>query len=107
VVALIVRADDIGVALAKNDSGSIAGLISRALGRALVLGMPSFLTFVGAIGIAAMIWVGGSIVVHGLEAYGLHSVSRLYRTIQIEVIYHRLKSRGMSRRDTLNSAAAL
>jgi hypothetical protein len=32
---------------------------------------------------------------------------RLYRTIQMEVIYHRLKSCGMSGRDTLNSAAAL
>jgi uncharacterized protein len=81
VVALIVRADDIGVVLARNDSDSIAGRISRALGRALVLGMPSFLTFVGAIGTAAMIWVGGSIVVHGLEAYGLHSVSHAINSV--------------------------
>jgi predicted DNA repair protein MutK len=76
VVALIVKADDIGVALAKNDSGSIAGRTSRAFGRALVVGMPSFLTFLGAAGTAAMIWVGGGIIVHGLETYGVHSVSR-------------------------------
>ena len=91
VVALIVRADDIGVALTKNDSGSIAGRISRALGRALVLGMPSFLTFVGAIGTAAMIWVGGSIVVHGLEAYGLHSVSHAINAVA-DATAHALRS---------------
>ena len=76
VVALIVKADDIGVALAKNDSGSIAGRVSRAVGRALVLGMPGFLTFLSAVGTAAMIWVGGAIIVHGLEAFGVHSVGQ-------------------------------
>jgi predicted DNA repair protein MutK len=72
----IVKADDVGVALAKNDSGSITGRMTRAVGRALVLGMPSFLTFLGAAGTAAMIWVGGGIIVHGLEAYGAQSLGR-------------------------------
>ncbi|MGA7026427.1 MAG: DUF808 domain-containing protein, partial [Pseudolabrys sp.] len=71
-VALIVKADDVGVALAKNDRRSAMGDISRAFGRALVLGMPGFLIFLRAVGTAAMIWVGGGIIVHGLEAYGLH-----------------------------------
>lgn len=74
VVALIVKADDIGVALARNDGSSLIGAASRAMGRALVLGMPAFLTFLGAVGTAAMIWVGGSIIIHGLEAYDLHSI---------------------------------
>jgi predicted DNA repair protein MutK len=34
--------------------------------------MPGSLIFLRAAGTAAMIWVGGSIIVHGLEAYGLH-----------------------------------
>jgi predicted DNA repair protein MutK len=38
--------------------------------------MPSFLTFLGAAGTAAMIWVGGAIIVHGLEAYGVHSLDQ-------------------------------
>ena len=76
VVALIVKADDVGVALAKNDHGSVIGGMGRAFGRALVLGMPGFLTFLSAVGTAAMIWVGGGIIVHGLEAYGLHSLSQ-------------------------------
>jgi len=76
VVALIVKADDVGVALAKNEGGSVVGDMSRALGRALVLGTPGFLTFLGAAGTVAMIWVGGGIIVHGLEAYSVHSVSQ-------------------------------
>ena len=62
-VALIVKADDVGVALAKNDGASATGSMSRAFGRALVLGMPGFLTFLSAAGTAAMIWVGGGIIV--------------------------------------------
>jgi predicted DNA repair protein MutK len=77
VVALIVKADDVGVALAKNERSSAVGDLSRMLGRGLVLGMPIFLKFLGAIGTAAMIWVGGGIIVHGLEAYGVHSIGRV------------------------------
>ena len=70
-VAAIVKADDLGMALAGADNRA-AGL-SWALGRALVLGMPRFLAFLSAAGTAAMIWVGGGIIVHGLETYGLHA----------------------------------
>jgi hypothetical protein len=65
-VALIVKMDDIGLHLAgRRDSGS------RALGRGLVFAMPHLLTFLSIVGIAAMIWVGGGIIVHGLEEFGL------------------------------------
>jgi predicted DNA repair protein MutK len=77
VVALIVKADDVGIALAARKDGSVAGRTSRKFGRALVLGMPSFLTFLGAAGTVAMVWVGGGIILHGLEAYGVHSLSQL------------------------------
>jgi predicted DNA repair protein MutK len=69
-VALIVKADDVGAALARNGSTSTLGRLSRALGRALVVGMPVFLTVLSSVGTAAMIWVGGGIIVHGLEAFG-------------------------------------
>jgi hypothetical protein len=36
--------------------------------------MPGFLTFLSIAGTAAMIWVGGGIVVHGLEVYGWHAI---------------------------------
>jgi predicted DNA repair protein MutK len=74
VVALIVKADDAGVALARNQNATAIGALSRGIGRALVFGMPGFLTFLSAAGTAAMIWVGGGIIVHGLESYGLSSL---------------------------------
>ena len=69
-VALIVKADDAGVALARNTSTSAFGSVSRALGKGLVLGMPVLLVLLSIVGTAAMIWVGGGIIVHGLEEFG-------------------------------------
>jgi predicted DNA repair protein MutK len=70
VVALIVKADDIGVALARNAAPTALGRLSRAVGVGLVRGMPVFLRALAIVGTAAMIWVGGGIIVHGLETYG-------------------------------------
>jgi hypothetical protein len=39
--------------------------------------MPLFLTILGAVGTAAMIWVGGGIVLHGLEVYGPPSIGSM------------------------------
>ena len=73
-VALIVKADDIGVALAKNQSDGILGGLTRSVGQGLVAGMPIFLKVLAVVGTAAMIWVGGGIIVHGLEGYGLAAI---------------------------------
>ena len=70
VVALIVKADDAGVAMAKSSSQSVFGSLSRGVGRGLVVGMPIFLKLLAIVGTAAMIWVGGGIIVHGLAGYG-------------------------------------
>ncbi len=70
VVALIVKADDIGLSLAR-DGRTGAG---RAFGRGLVIGVPYFLQTLGAVGTAAMIWVGGGIFVHGLDGFGLPQI---------------------------------
>ena len=73
-VALIVKADDVGLALAKSDQASAWGRFKAGIGRALVKGMPSFLRVLGVVGTAAMIWVGGGIVVNGLAEYGLTGI---------------------------------
>lgn len=64
VVALIVKMDDIGLHLTQHRAAA-----SRALGRGMVKGMPVVLTALTRIGTAAMLWVGGGIIVHGLEHY--------------------------------------
>jgi len=85
-VALIVKADDVGLAMATADRPVSAALrrtglplvsdrllrpITQAIGRGLVRGMPPFLITLGIVGTVAMLWVGGGIIVHGLEVYGI------------------------------------
>lgn len=74
-VAFIVKADDLGLAMAGMTSTSPTGGLVRVTGRTLVLGMPYLLRGLGIIGTAAMIWVGGGIVVHGFETYGFGGLS--------------------------------
>ena len=65
-VALIVKMDDIGLHLAERRSAA-----AQALGRGLVHAMPMVLAALATIGTAAMLWVGGGILVHGLHEYHL------------------------------------
>ena len=75
-VGLIVKMDDVGLHLAeRRDAGS------RALGRALVHAMPRVMAALSAIGIAAMIWVGGGIIVHGLEVFGLTGIAHFIHDV--------------------------
>ncbi len=67
VVAVIVKADDIGLHLVRHGSGA-----TRALGRSLVVGTPFVLEMLTVVGTAAMLWVGGSIIIHGLAELGVH-----------------------------------
>ncbi|MCT1427565.1 MULTISPECIES: DUF808 domain-containing protein [Corynebacterium] len=64
-VGLLVKMDDIGMALNKRHNGK------STVGNALVKGMPIFLDIIGVIGTAAMLWVGGHIVVKGLHEFGM------------------------------------
>ena len=67
VVAFIVKADDIGLHLVATGSS-----IGKTVGHGLVKGVPVFLQILAVVGTAAMLWVGGSIVIHGLAEFGLH-----------------------------------
>ena len=71
-VALIVKADDVGVALARRGEGALA-----AFGRGLVRVMPHFLRVLAVVGTAAMVWVGGGILVHGLAGYGFDGIEHV------------------------------
>ncbi|OAS20049.1 DUF808 domain-containing protein [Methylobacterium platani] len=70
-VALIVKADDAGMALAGSRAGPPFGGLIRRIGRGVVKGMPVLLKLLAIVGTAAMVWVGGGILLHGLEEYGL------------------------------------
>ena len=66
-VALIVKMDDVGLYMAERKGGG-----SQRIGRTLVLGMPKLLNALSIIGTAAMLWVGGHILLVGTDELGWH-----------------------------------
>lgn len=72
VVAAIVKMDDIGLHLARRDNAT-----AQAVGRGLVKAMPVVLRVLAIVGTAAMVWVGGGIIVHGMEEFGLTTLPHL------------------------------
>jgi uncharacterized protein len=68
-VALIVKMDDVGLRLAQTRQGAMA-----TFGRGLVRGMPKVLSVLSIVGIAAMLWVGGHILLVGLDDLGVHAL---------------------------------
>ena len=68
VVALIVRMDDFGLRLTESASG-----LGQNIGRGLVAGMPILLSAISMIGMAAMLWVGGHILLAGIGELGWHA----------------------------------
>ncbi|GAA1999658.1 DUF808 domain-containing protein [Nocardioides kribbensis] len=68
VVALIVKTDDVGLSLTQRSSAA-----AQKVGRALVAGMPKLLTVISVVGTAAMLWVGGHILLVGVDELGWHA----------------------------------
>jgi len=64
-VALIVKMDDAGLRLARSGEGAAA-----TFGRGLVRAMPIVMSILSTVGIAAMLWVGGHILLVGLDELG-------------------------------------
>ena len=65
VVALIVKMDDVGLHLAERRSAA-----ARRAGTLLVRAMPGVLAFLSTLGIIAMLWVGGHIILVGIDELG-------------------------------------
>jgi predicted DNA repair protein MutK len=70
VVGLIVKMDDIGLHMSKGKAAA-----GRAVGRGLVALMPKLLAALAVIGTAAMLWVGGQIVLHGLHVFHIGNIA--------------------------------
>ena len=71
-VALIVKMDDVGMHLSQRTSA-----VLRRLGRGLVRGMPILLRVLSVVGVAAMLWVGGHILLVGTDDLGWHALYEL------------------------------
>ncbi|KQU49342.1 ABC transporter [Rhodococcus sp. Leaf278] len=72
VVALIVKMDDIGLKLADGSTGFV-----EKFGRGLVKGMPKVMSVLSVVGTAAMLWVGGHILLVGIDELGFHPIYEL------------------------------
>jgi uncharacterized protein len=80
IVALIVKMDDAGLALAGRESPK-----SQKLGRTLVAAMPKLLAGLAAVGTAAMLWVGGHILLVGSDELGWHGPYKFVHRLEEEV----------------------
>lgn len=76
-VGFIVKMDDIGLHLTKKDSGA-----AKSIGRFLLRAMPVLLALLATVGTAAMLWVGGGIILHGLEVLGVTGPAHLAHEAQ-------------------------
>ena len=76
-VAIIVKLDDIGLHMARRGSRA-----RRAIVDALVHGVPKLMTALSVIGTAAMLWVGGGILVHGMEHYRVPLVTEAFHGLR-------------------------
>ena len=65
-VGVLIKMDDLGIKLLERNEGK------SAVGNALVKGMPVVLDIISVIGTAAMLWVGGHIVIKGLHEFGIN-----------------------------------
>ena len=77
VVALIVKMDDVGLHLAKRESP-----LAQRVGVAMVKAMPKVLATISVVGVAAMIWVGGHILLNGLDELGWHAPADLVHHLE-------------------------
>lgn len=79
-VGLIVKMDDIGLHLSTK-----ASALAKATGRLLLRAMPVLLVLLATVGTAAMLWVGGGIILHGLEELGVHAPADVVHAVQHSV----------------------
>lgn len=68
VVGLIVKMDDVGLHLAQKSSK-----FAQKVGRGLVKGMPILMSVLGKVGVVAMLWVGGHLLLVGMDELGFHA----------------------------------
>ena len=76
-VAAIVKMDDIGLRLVQRPSET-----SQRIGRTLVSGMPVLLRWLAVVGTAAMLWVGGHILLVGADELGWHTPYDLVHRVE-------------------------
>ncbi len=88
VVGLIVKMDDVGLHLSERNSGT-----ARRVGLLLVRGMPKLLALLSTVGVVAMLWVGGHILLVGSDELGWHGPYALVHAAE-ETVTHAVPAAG-------------
>lgn len=78
VVAIIVKMDDVGLKMAAKPS-------TKGFGEGLVKAMPIVLKVLSTVGIAAMLWVGGHILLVGMHELGFHPIYDFVHGLEVAV----------------------
>jgi predicted DNA repair protein MutK len=100
VVAAIVKMDDAGLALAQRPSAG-----AQKVGRGLVHAMPRLLTGISIVGTAAMLWVGGHILLVGVDDLGWHAPYDLVHHAE-EAVHHAVEGIGGALAWLVNTGAS-
>ena len=100
VVSLIVKMDDVGLNLVKTREGALA-----SFGRGLVRAMPVVLSVLSKVGIVAMLWVGGHILLVGLDEIGLSAPYDAVHSVE-EAVHDALGALGGVGAWLINTAAS-
>ncbi|WP_340537521.1 DUF808 domain-containing protein [Nocardioides sp. GXZ039] len=80
VVGAIVKMDDVGLSLAQRSSAA-----AQRIGLGLVAAMPRLLAVISVVGIAAMLWVGGHILLVQLDEIGWHGPYSVVHHLEVAV----------------------
>jgi len=99
-VGLIVKMDDIGLSMAKRTSAA-----SQAVGRFLVRAMPVVLATLSVVGVAAMLWVGGHILLVGVDDLGWHGLYDAVHHLE-ELVHDAVPGAGGTLPWLVNTAAS-
>ena len=99
-VAIIVKMDDVGLHLARRKNP-----VPQRFGRGLVTGMPVVLKVLSTVGIAAMLWVGGHILLVGLDTLGWHWLYDLVHTVE-KWVAHAVPAAGSALAWLVNTLAS-
>ena len=100
VVAAIVKMDDAGLGLAQRESAG-----AQKLGRGLVHAMPRLMTVISVVGTAAMLWVGGHILLNGVDDLGWHALYDLVHHAE-EAVHDAVEGIGAALAWLVNTAAS-
>ena len=99
-VALLVKIDDVGLRLMKSSRPGI-----RRTGARVVASMPTVFRVIGIIGTVAMLWVGGHILLVGVDELGWHALYDAVHHLE-EQVHDALGAVGATAAWLVNTAAS-